>query len=336
MIQQNTSPWQTRDWQNELQALIEDPLELAEALDLPTNTFLDMQQANKLFALRLPASMLDRIERGNINDPVLKQFLPTGKETDIVRGYSSDPLQEKTVNPAPGLLHKFKNRVLLTVTQSCAVHCRYCFRRNFNYQDNNPGKAGWAKALNYILQDANIEEVILSGGDPLSLPDEYLSWLLSSIEKIKHVTTVRIHTRLPIIIPQRITNELLTTLTLNRLKIVMVLHCNHANEIDEEVMHACHLLHERGITLLNQCVLLKDVNDSAQAHIDLNKKIFDCGALPYYIHMLDKIAGAHHYDVSEAKAQQIMQDINKALPGYLVPKLVREVPGAGAKEMLSF
>jgi EF-P beta-lysylation protein EpmB len=336
MIQQITSPWQTQDWQEALRDIISDPVELAEALALPTDTFLQIQQAHKLFPLRIPVSIFNRIEGNNLNDPVLKQFLPQANETTIKQGFCSDPLNERAVNPASGLLHKFKNRVLLTVTQACAVHCRYCFRREFNYKENNPGKAGWTPALNYIVENTDIEEVILSGGDPLTVPDEYLEFLLERLSRIPHIKTLRIHTRLPVIIPQRITDTLLRVLTLNRLKIVMVLHCNHANEIDDNVLEACHLLREQGITLLNQAVLLKDINDSAQAHIALNKKLFDCGVLPYYLHLLDPVAGAHHFDVPENQAQQIMREINAALPGYLVPKLVREVPGSPAKQLISF
>ncbi len=336
MIQQITSPWHTPDWQNQLRAVIDDPLILAERLGLPTSTFLEMQQAHRLFALRVPYALLNRIRQGDINDPVLRQFLPLSEETSIVPGYTSDPLHEKAVNPAPGLLHKFDNRVLFTVTQACAVHCRYCFRREFNYQDNIPGKAGWQKALDYTASDTSIEEVILSGGDPLTLPDNYLGWLINKIAEIKHVTTLRIHTRLPIMIPQRITQDLLNVLTLNRFKVVIILHCNHANEINDDVMLACHLLHEQGITLLNQSVLLRGVNDCAQAHIDLNKKLFNCGVLPYYIHLLDKVSGTQHFDVPENEACKIMREINHALPGYLVPKLVREVPGALAKQVIAY
>lgn len=299
------------------------------ALDLPqSDAILSAQQS---FALRVPREFVARMEVGNPHDPLLLQVLPKAIEMQKTPGFSVDPVNESEKNPVPGLLHKYSNRVLLTLTGACAINCRYCFRRHFPYADNVPARANWDAALNYIRNDSHIEEVILSGGDPLVLKDHLLAEFALQLESISHVKRLRIHTRLPIVIPQRVTEEWIAWMTQSRFQMVIVLHCNHPNEIDDAVIQALKRLRDASITVLNQAVLLKDVNDNADALVALSKRLFEAGVLPYYLHLLDKVAGAAHFDVSEEKANQLLSEIKKRLPGFLVPKLAREIPGMQSK-----
>ncbi len=318
-------------WQDQLAQAITNPVELINTLQLDADLIPSALAVAKLFSLRVPRGFVARMQLGNPADPLLRQVLPLAFEQQQIAGYSADPLAEQQVNPIPGLLHKYHGRVLLTVTGACGVNCRYCFRRSFPYEKNNPGMAGWEQALTYIANDKTINEVILSGGDPLAVSDTHLSRLTQKIAAIAHVKTLRIHTRLPIVIPERITPSLLAWFTGSRLKPVLVTHCNHANEINEAVKTAMTHLKQAGVVLLNQAVLLKGVNDSATALVALHEAIFECDILPYYLHMLDKVQGAAHFEVSEAQAQALHWQMTQQLPGYLVPRLVREVPGAPAK-----
>ncbi|MDO8953806.1 MAG: EF-P beta-lysylation protein EpmB [Gammaproteobacteria bacterium] len=322
-------------WKQALAAAITQADQLLAYLELPSTLLLAAQTASQLFPLKVPLGFADRIEKGNIHDPLLLQILPLGAEMIVTPGYTSDPLEEQTKNPLPGLLHKYHGRVLFIVTGTCAVNCRYCFRREFPYQDNNPGSKGWDQALAYIANDSSIEEVILSGGDPLMLSDKPLATLLDKISKICHVKTVRFHTRLPVVLPERITDSLVNLLQASSLQTVMVIHCNHANEIDATVAQALAKLKNAGITLLNQAVLLKGVNDSLETQIALQKKLFANGVLPYYLHLLDKVQGSAHFYVADETAQKLIYEMTQSLPGYLVPKLAREIPGMGSKLTLS-
>jgi EF-P beta-lysylation protein EpmB len=252
-------------------------------------------------------------------------------ELDQHPGYSSDPLKENAANPLPGLLHKYYGRVLLTVAGICGVNCRFCFRRNFAYDENNPGRNGWEKVIGYIAADKTISEVILSGGDPLIASDKVLKELIIKIAAISHIKTLRIHTRMPIVIPMRITTTLIELLTMTHLRPVVVMHCNHPQEIDVYVAQSMQKLREANITLLNQAVLLKDINDQAEVLIELSEKLFSCGILPYYLHMLDRAQGTAQFAVAEFSAQQFMSELMRKLPGYLVPRLVREIAGACSK-----
>src|SRR3990167_3138210 len=299
------------------------------ALDLPHSDV--MVEAQQSFALRVPRELIARMEIGNPRDPLLLQVLPQAIEMQKTPGFSVDPVNESEKNPVPGLLHKYPNRVLLTLTGACAIHCRYCFRRHFPYADNVPARANWDAAINYIRNDANIEEVILSGGDPLVLKDHLLAEFVAQLEKIKHVERLRIHTRLPIVIPQRVTDEWIQWMTQSRFQTIVVVHCNHPNEIDESVLAALKRLNTASITVLNQSVLLKAVNDNVDVLVALSKRLFEARVLPYYLHLLDKVQGAAHFDVSEERATQLMSDIKKKLPGFLVPKLAREIPGMLSK-----
>jgi EF-P beta-lysylation protein EpmB len=323
-----------RPWQEQLSDLVTDPAELLSLLGLDAADLDLAPQALQDFPLRVPRPYLARMRRGDPRDPLLLQVLPLGAELLEVPGYSTDPLQEAEANAAPGLLHKYEGRVLVIATQSCAIHCRYCFRRHFPYADNRPGRAQWQQALDYIATDASIREVILSGGDPLATSNTYLEWLVGALGRIPHLQRLRLHTRLPIMLPDRVDRGLLDLLGSWRGQVVMVLHANHAQEFDAEVDAACAQLRGAGVQLLNQSVLLKGINDSTDVLCELSERLFAAGVLPYYLHQLDKVAGAAHFAVPDAAARQLVASVRNRLPGYLVPQLVREAAGDSAKAPL--
>ena len=322
---------QQSSWQEVLASTITDTAELCRLLDLDLACLPEGHPMLQQFPLRVPTPYLGRMEKGNPFDPLLMQVFPAHAESLEPPGYSADPLQESAANPKPGILHKYEGRALLLVTSSCAIHCRYCFRRHFPYQDNLPGKQHWQESLAYLAEDKSISEVIFSGGDPLSLPDKYLDWFFEELAKIPHIHRIRLHTRLPIMIPQRITSALCQLLANPRFQTILVLHSNHAQEFDQEVDRACESLRKAGIVLLNQSVLLKGINDSCEALKALSERLFQAGILPYYLHLLDRVSGAAHFEVSEEKARALVAALQKSLSGYLVPKLVRENPGESSK-----
>lgn len=322
-------------WQQQLADISISAKALLLQLELPTSLLSAGEKGAQDFPIRVPLAFLNRIKKGDINDPLLRQIWPLLEETQTPpTGFVLDPLGEASSNTTPGIVHKYKNRVLLVVNGSCAIHCRYCFRRHFPYDENRLSRQQWLDTLEYIQQRPEINEVIFSGGDPLSSSDKRLFDLLEAIEAIPHVKRLRIHSRLPIVIPDRITPELIQRLTSSRLKIIMVVHANHANEIDNDVGNTLQTMKRAGIHVLNQSVLLKGVNDNAQSLIDLSERLFECDTLPYYLHLLDPVVGAHHFDVSESVATQLLLDIQKTLPGFLVPKLVREVDGRPSKTLI--
>lgn len=321
-------------WQHLLANVITDPAELCQLLELNNEWLEPARAAATLFPLRVPCGFVQRMQKGNPNDPLLLQVLPLAAELNSHPDYSEDPLQETEVNPIPGLLHKYKGRVLLNIVSACGVHCRYCFRRYFPYTENNPGSQGWGKVLHYIQQDNSIEEVIFSGADPLVANDRLLATLSQKIAAIDHVKRLRIHSRMPIVIPERITDEFIAWFTATRLQPILVIHCNHAQEIDVNVQKAMQALQKTGITILNQSVLLRGVNDTVPALKALSERLLQSGVLPYYLHVLDKVQGAAHFDLAECKAQALINELMLQLPGYLVPKLVREVAGEGSKILL--
>jgi len=336
MIPQNDiimhSSKQTSSWQQQLADVVTSAEQLAQVLELPAAYLQAAQQASQDFAIRVPRAFLERIKKGDVNDPLFRQIWPLAQENaQPPAGFLLDPLGEASSNKTPGIIHKYHGRVLLVTNGSCAVHCRYCFRRHFPYGDNALSSQQWLEALDYIQQRPEINEVILSGGDPLTNNDKRLFGLIKAIGEIPHVTRLRIHTRLPIVIPARITDELVDNLTKSRLKIVVVVHSNHANEIDGEVAACLKKLYLAGIHVLNQAVLLKDINDDLPSQVNLSEALFDCHVLPYYLHLLDPVVGAHHFEVKLVEAQNLMLALQGHLPGFLVPKLVREVDGRPSK-----
>lgn len=317
-------------WQKELANVITDPKILLEMVDISPEKYQQHFAARKLFPVRVPRPLIARIKKGDINDPVLAQVMPKDAEFLRTNGYSEDPLEEHDT-AAPGLLHKYKNRVLMVVKSGCAVNCRYCFRRHFPYEDNSPNKIRWQQALTYISDNNEINEVIFSGGDPLMASDEHLNWLVKEIEKIPHVKRLRIHTRLPIVIPQRITPALVRLLDHTRLKVAIVFHINHANEISKDVDEAIEPLRTARIPLFNQSVLLKNVNNNAKILATLSETLFDIGIQPYYLHLFDKVQGVAHFDIDEEEVKLIATELMASLPGFLMPKLVREIAGEANK-----
>ncbi len=306
--------------------------DLLEFLELPAS--LCSNKATLQFKTRVPRAFAARMEPGNALDPLLLQVLASALEEETGSDYVFDSLDEKNSNPLPGLLHKYHGRVLLLLAGACAINCRYCFRRHFPYKENNPGRNGLREVYDYIRQDASIREVIFSGGDPLLAPDSLMAEVIKELESIPHIQTVRFHTRIPIVLTARITESFLSILRATRLSKVIVVHCNHAQEIDKEVKRVCLAFREAGCHVLNQSVLLKGINDEVEILENLSKVLFDCGVLPYYLHVLDKVAGAMHFDMPESKARALHQALQARLPGYLVPKLVREEPGKRNKTLL--
>lgn len=317
-------------WQRELAGAVRDPEELLRLLDLQ-NAGISLA-ADRQFRLLVPRSYLARIAPGDQYDPLLRQVLPLDAEMQAVPGFVHDPVGDRQAQVAGGVLHKYHGRVLLVATGACAIHCRYCFRRHFPYTSSNPVKAEWEGALGYIRAHPDVEEVILSGGDPLTLADERLAALFRQLRDIPHVKRIRFHSRLPVVLPSRVDDGFLQLLASIPQQIIMVLHVNHAQELlAEDVRQALSVLHNTGVTLLNQAVLLRGVNDSVQAQVVLSESLFAERVLPYYLHLLDKVAGAAHFEVPETEALALLTEVRQCLPGFLVPKLVREIAGEKAK-----
>lgn len=312
------------NWQKDLASCFTDPESLLRYLDLDPEDYQPHVKARRLFPMRVPRPFAARIAKSTPDDPLLRQVFPMSDEFTQIDGYVKDPLVEQSA-AKPGVLHKYQSRVLLIVKGGCAVNCRYCFRRHFPYGENSVNKAGWQQALDYVSANKDINEVIFSGGDPLMAKDNLLAWLSEQISAISHIKRLRIHTRLPVVIPSRVNSEMLAWFAGTRLKPIMVLHVNHPNEVDADVKAMCQRLQKAGVTLLNQAVLLKGVNDNVNTLCALSETLFDASVLPYYLHLLDKVEGAAHFDVEETHARVLMAEVIKRLPGFLVPKLVREI-----------
>ncbi len=318
-------------WQQQLATAISDPMQLLDQLGIPHSAFPDCQLAGENFPLKVPHCYVDKMQPGNPDDPLLRQIMLSGQELEQVAGYSTDPVGDMNAAATPGLLHKYHGRVLLIATQTCAVHCRYCFRRHFPYTDNQPARDQWQSAINYITEHTEISEVILSGGDPLLLSDQKLADLLDKLESISHLKRLRIHSRIPVVLPDRISDELCQRLDSSRLDCCLVIHANHANEIQESEIHSLHKLRSCNISLLNQSVLLAGINDDVDTLSKLSERLFSSGVLPYYLHYLDPVSGAAHFNVNKAKAIELMNELQSRLPGYLLPRLVEEIAGKGSK-----
>lgn len=326
---------QEQNWQSQLSDLITDPLELLNLLELSTDQLLSGAiLASEKFKLRVPRAFVGKMNAKDPLDPLLLQVLPHHLELEEHPEFVTDPLGEEAANQLPGVLHKYKSRFLLTLTGACAVHCRYCFRRHFPYQENLPKNEDWLNIKNYIELNPDINEVILSGGDPLTLSNRKLALWLERLSSLKQVKILRIHSRVPIVIPNRIDEELISLLKNSRLRIILVVHSNHASELDDFTCSKLLQLSEHHINVLNQAVLLKGVNDSAQTLTDLSYRLFEARVMPYYLHVLDKVKGAQHFDLIPSEIDAIYQDVLASLPGYLVPKLVREIAGEKNKTPL--
>ena len=322
------------DWLTQLADVVTSPDELLQLLNVDADAnLLAGRDAKRLFALRVPRAFIARMEPGNPNDPLLRQVLTSQEEFTNVPGFSTDPLEEQH-SVVPGLLHKYSNRALLLVKGGCAVNCRYCFRRHFPYAENQGNKRNWQMALEYIAAHPRLDEIIFSGGDPLMAKDHELDWLLTQLEAIPHIKRLRIHSRLPVVIPARITDTLVARISASSLQVLLVNHVNHANEIDAAFRSSMKKLRMAGVTLLNQSVLLRGVNDNAHTLADLSNALFDAGVMPYYLHVLDKVQGAAHFMVSDEEARTIMRELLTLISGYLVPKLAREIGGEPSKTPL--
>jgi EF-P beta-lysylation protein EpmB len=328
------APKQPSRWQTELSEAISSPEELIATLGLDRDLLPAAHKAASAFRLRVPRSYVARMRAGDPADPLLRQVLPIERELDQLPDFVADPLGEHAALRAPGLLQKYRGRALMITTSACAVHCRYCFRREFPYSEQTGDSPRWRAALSEIGRDSSLEEVILSGGDPLSLSDARLKSLTDALATIPHVRRLRVHTRQPVVLPSRIDAGLLDWLRTVAIPCVFVLHINHPNEIDADVRAACQKLRALGVTLLNQSVLLRGVNDDVDVLAELSRCLFDTGVLPYYLHVLDHVRGAAHFEVPQAEAQAIAGQLAARLSGYLVPRLVREIYGAPAKVTL--
>ena len=329
MIPLKPIPWQSDAWTRALADAITDPRALLERLELDAN---DVDFAPD-FPLRVPQSFVDRMRVRDPHDPLLRQVLPLSTEREAVAGYSLDPLEEASSTLAPGVIQKYRGRVLLIAAPACAVHCRYCFRRTFPYADHQQAVA--FPSLTAVERDPDISEVILSGGDPLMLKDAPLRRLVARLDAIPHLRRIRIHTRLPVVIPERVTTELVQLLRDTRKSTSIVLHVNHPNEIAGSFVDALAALHRSGVTLLNQSVLLAGVNDDVESLDELSQRLFDHHVLPYYLHLPDRVHGTHHFDVSQQRGLELIAALRSRLPGYLVPRLVREVAGLDAKQVVA-
>jgi len=324
----------SKSWQQQLRESFKTIDDLCRYLQLsPQNLPVSLNAAEN-FPLKVPLSFAASMEKGNPHDPLLRQVLPVNDEMLSYPGFSNDPVGDLQAAATAGVLHKYHGRVLLINTGSCAINCRYCFRRSFPYSELQISNQKENSAIEYIRNDTDISEVILSGGDPLLLSDDKLTGLIVQLSDIEHLKRIRIHSRLPIVLPARITDQFIETLSCSSVQIVLIVHCNHANEINDRVMAGLKILKHRGIALFNQSVLLKGVNDNAEVLCALSEKLFAHGVIPYYLHLLDKASGTGHFEVSEQEALALINQVQAALPGYLVPKLVRERAGALSKEYI--
>ena len=330
----NENLYIAKNWQQQLAGAFSNIEDLCRYLSLSYKDLPVSVAATKSFPLRVPVGFADCMEKGNPDDPLLRQVLPINEELVTYPGFTNDPVGDLASAALTGVLHKYHGRVLLINTGSCAINCRYCFRRNFPYADLQLSKQAESEAINYIQDHTDISEVILSGGDPLLLSDERLGKLLQQLNAIEHIKRIRIHSRLPIVLPARISSVFINTLKLTSKTMVLVVHCNHANEISAEVISAFLRLRDTGITVFNQSVLLQGVNDNAAVLCELSEKLFSHGVIPYYLHLLDKATGTGHFEVTESQAIALVAEVKALLPGYLVPKLVKEQAGGSSKQTL--
>jgi EF-P beta-lysylation protein EpmB len=329
----DADPW-PNDWRVALKRAIRDPAELCQLLDLPLEWVVSAVDQGPEFPLFVPREFASRMRLGDPKDPLLLQVLPQLAENELVSGFTADPVGDQQAKLAPGLLQKYHGRALLVTTGACAIHCRYCFRRHFPYQESPPQWSVWEPALEQLAKRPDINEVILSGGDPLTLTDSTLSALVERIERIPHIERLRIHTRLPIVVPQRVSDELLGWIERTRLATIVVIHANHAQEFDPFVATAINRLRGAAQSLLNQAVLLRGINDSVESLVDLSNTLVNLGVMPYYLHLLDRAAGTHQFEVDETIGRELITAMRDQLPGYAVPRLARETAGKASKQVV--
>lgn len=324
-----------RAWQRALREAIRDPAELCRLLELPAEYEAPALRAAQAFGLFVPRGYAELMRRGDPHDPLLRQVLPLDQELTAAPGFAADPVGDAAAALGAGLLQKYQGRALMIATGACAVHCRYCFRRHYPYSEGPRSLAEWEPAFERLAADPSIEEVLLSGGDPLTLVDSWLARLAERLASIGHLRRLRIHTRLPIVIPERVCDELIAWLRGTRLTPIVVVHANHPAEISDSVAAALSRLVDAGIPVLNQAVLLRGVNDDADALAELCRRLVDLRVMPYYLHQLDRVAGAAHFEVPEETGRRLIAELRRRLPGYAVPRYVRETPGAASKSLLA-
>jgi len=322
------------DWHRSLAAAIRDPTELLNELQLDDFSDRVSSGAAEAFPLMVPRSFLARMRLGDPNDPLLRQVLPVDDELRAVAGFEADAVSDADFRTAPGLLHKYHGRALMIAAGSCAVNCRYCFRRHYPYGDEPRRLDDWEPALRQLREDSSISEVLLSGGDPLMLTDSRLGELIGRLEEIPHLRRLRIHTRLPIVLPDRVTDQLLDILTESRLTPIVVVHSNHAAEVVADCEAALRRLVRAGVTVLNQAVLLRGINDSVDALVELSESLINVGVMPYYLHQLDRVSGAAHFEVDPDVGRCLIAELRKRLPGYAVPRYVQEIAGEAHKTVI--
>ena len=333
-IGQSPQPDGLPDWRQNLRDAITDARELLALVGLPQLAETLPVGGEAGFPLKVPRGFVARMRHGDPHDPLLRQVLPQLVELDHTQGFGDDAVGDLDAVAAHGVLHKYEGRALLIAAGSCAVNCRYCFRRHFPYAEELAAGHAWREAIDCLAKDTSIREVILSGGDPLVLSTQKLTDFTNALCGLPHVIRLRIHSRLPVVLPERIDGTFCGWLSALPLQRVVVLHANHPNELDASVGAACARLREAGATLLNQSVLLRGVNDQAGTLLELSERLFALGVLPYYLHQLDRVRGAAHFEVPDARARELVGTLRARLPGYLVPRLVREVPGENAKRPL--
>lgn len=319
------------NWQKLWREAIVDPRELLSLLGLDTLAGQISEAGARQFPLRVPRGFAARMRPGDAADPLLRQILPVVDEERVVPGFDFDAVGDAAAKGATGVIHKYDGRALLVATGSCAVHCRYCFRRHFPYGEETAAANHWREALDYLRADSSISEVLLSGGDPLSLSTAKLQELTDELRRLPHIRRLRLHTRLPVVLPERVDAPLLAWLRALPWPVVVVIHANHGNELDALVSDALAALRDAGATLLNQSVLLRGVNDRIETLVTLSERLFEAGVLPYYLHQLDRVAGSAHFEVADDRARELIDALHGRLPGYLVPRLVREIAGAPGK-----
>ncbi len=327
-------PARTARWQQELARAIRQPAELLRRLDLSEHLLPEALQSHQEFPLLVPESFLNRMQPGNPNDPLLLQVLPAADEQAVQPGFHIDAVGDEAAELTPGLLQKYTGRALMITLGQCAVHCRYCFRRHYPYQTAPAARRQWQEALQSLEQHPQIEEIILSGGDPLILSDRKLGELLTELEALPQLTRLRIHSRLPIVLPSRVTTELLQRFQQSRLQVLLVVHANHFAEIAADCAEALKCLVRSGFPVLNQAVLLKGINDTANIQTELCRRLINLGVIPYYLHQLDRVQGAAHFETAETTGREIIETLKTRLPGYAIPRLVREIAGEKSKTEL--